>query len=238
MIHEDARVLIRTEGVCKFYKLGDCIEEAMKSLDTRIMQGEFVIIQGISGNQKKAFFNLLGCIERPDAGKLYFDYEDIALAKDDMLEDIRRSRIGYLFRDFRLINRLTVSQNIEVPMHGLNISIMEKEKRIAKSLRDMGISDLAGEKVSTLSDFNKQRVSLARAIINKPLMIMADEPAANLGNDEEVQLMEQLWRLNEEGITILLFASGNNLETAGRYRLITFDDGRLSSDKEEKGLAF
>lgn len=238
MIREEARVLIRTESMSKYYKLGNRTGEAVISLDTRIIQGEFVMIQGIGGNQKNAFFNLLGCIERPDTGKYYFDYEDIALAKDELLSDIRRSRIGYLFRDFRLINRLTVYQNIEVPMYGLSISGQERENRIERSLKAMGIDGFANEKVSALSDFDKQRVSLARAIVNDPLMIMADEPSANLSSDEEVKLMKLLWKLNGEGITLLLFTSENKTKAIDRYRLITFDNGSLSEDKEENGMAF
>lgn len=238
MIHVEARVLIRTESMSKYCKLGNRTGEAVRSLDTRIMQGEFVMIQGISGNQKNAFFNLLGCLERPEGGKYFFDYEDIALVKEEMLSEIRRSRIGYLFRDHRLINRLTVRQNIVVPMDGLSISRQEKENRIERSLKSIGIEGIEGEKVSALSDFDKQSVSLARAIVNNPLMIIADDPTANLSTDEEGQLMEQLWRLNGEGITIVLFASENKIKALGRYRLITFDNGSLSSDKEENGSAF
>ena len=237
MIHEKARVLIRTENMSKYYKLGAQLEEAVKSLDTRIMQGEYIMIQGLNGNQKNAFFNLLGCLEKPDAGKYFFDYEDIALAKADMLDRIRKSKIGYLFRDFKLINRFTVNQNIEVPLQGLNISRQEKKNRILKSLRDIGIEELAESKMNALTDFNKQMVSLARAIVNDPLMIIADEPSANLNSQEEQKLMEHLSRFNEEGITILLFTSNINIKTFCSCRLISFENGMLSADKEDHGLS-
>lgn len=238
MIHEEARILIRTEKMSKYYKLGSVMEEAVKLLDTRILQGEFVMIQGLEGNRKNSFYNLLGCLERPDAGKYYFDYEDIALAKTEVLEGIRKDRIGYLFRDFRLINRLTVYQNIELPMHGLSISGREKMNRIGKSLSYMGIEEISDEKVSGLSHFKKQLVSLGRAIVNDPLMILADEPSANLSLNEEQELMQHLYRLNSEGVTILLFTSRNSSKAFGRYRLLLFNDGSLSEDKEEYGMAF
>jgi putative ABC transport system ATP-binding protein len=238
MIHEETRILIRTEKMSKCYKLGSTTEEAVKCLDIRIMQGEFVMIQGLNGYRKNAFYSLLGCLERPNAGKYYFDYVDITLAKAEMLEDIRKNRIGYLFRDYRLVNRLSVYQNIELPMHGSDISHQEKMNRMEKSLGYMGIEEISQEKVSALSDFKKQLVSLGRAIVNDPLMIMADEPSANLSTDEEQKLMEYLYRLNNEGVTILLFTSRNSSKAFGRYRLLSFDNGSLSEDKEENGLAF
>ncbi|MGE5679124.1 MAG: ATP-binding cassette domain-containing protein [Pseudomonadota bacterium] len=235
MIHEEARVLISTEKLHKYCEKGSSGEAAVKCLDMRIMQGEFVIVHGISGKQKNAFFGMFGCLERPDSGKYYFDYEDIGLAKDEMLDDIRRNKIGYLFRDFRLIERLNVRQNIEVPMYGLDISVGEKSERVSKALNYLGLQGLEKEKVTELTDLQKQQAALARAIVNDPLVIIADEPSANLNIEGEGWLMEQLWRLNTEGTAILLVTAEDSIETEGAYRKLSFVNGSLSSDMEVYG---
>lgn len=237
MILDDARVLIRTENMCKSCRLGNELAEAVKGLDLTIRQGEFVIIEGLKGSRKNAFFNVIGCLERPDTGKYYFDYEDIALAGADLLDSIRKNRIGYLFRDFNLINRLTAAENIEIPMHGLDITWQEKKDRRVEALKGLELEGFAAEKASNLSDFNKQLVSLARAVVNNPLMIIADEPAANLNSKEEQKLMEHLFRLNREGITIMLVASNMDMKSYGGYRLISFENGILSEDREEEMLS-
>lgn len=230
MIHEEARVLINTENLHKYCNKGSSAEAAVKALNLRIMQGEFVIIQGISGKQKNAFFGMLGCLERPDSGKYYFDYEDIGLAKDEMLDSIRRNKIGCLFRDFRLVEKLNVRQNIEVPMYGLDISGRDKSERVCKALAYLGLQDMENEIPAGLTDLQKQQSALARAIVNDPLMIIADEPAANLNIEGEGWLMRQLWRLNTEGTTILLFSAENCNEASGACRRLSFENGSLSAD--------
>ncbi|MDD4504353.1 MAG: ATP-binding cassette domain-containing protein [Clostridiaceae bacterium] len=221
MILDESRVLILTENLYKSYKLGNEMKEAVSDLNIRIMQGEFIIIQGLCGIQKNIFFNLIGCLERPTAGKYYFDYEDIALAKEDMLDNIRRNKIGFLFKDFNLINRLTAVKNIEIPMYGLSVSQKEKKDRVVNSLRSFGIETIAEEKVSALSGLNKQLVSLARAIVNNPLMIIADEPAANMDSIGKRRIMEHLFGINAEGTTIMLFTEDEIIDPMCGYRIIS-----------------
>lgn len=237
MILNESRVLIRTEKLSKSYKLGNEMKEAVREVDIKIVQGEFVIIKGLSGLQKNAFINLMGCLERPTMGKYYFDYEDIALAKEDVLDDIRKLKQGYLFRNFNLIARLTAAQNIEVLLQGLSISQMEKRDRLQKVLKRFDIELIAERKVSELTDYQKQLVSLARAVVNNPLMIVADEPAANINSKEEKELMEHMLRLNSEGIAIMLITENTELKASNRFRLISFQDGRVSEDKEVQKLS-
>ncbi|HYF83462.1 MAG TPA: ATP-binding cassette domain-containing protein [Clostridia bacterium] len=237
MILNESRVLIRTEKLSKSYKLGNEMKVAVREVDIKIVQGEFVIIEGLRGLQKNVFVNLMGCLERPTVGKYYFDYEDIALAKEGILDDIRKLKLGYLFRDFNLIARLTAAQNIEVLLQGLNISQAEKRDRLQKTLKRFDIESIAEKKVSELTDYQKQLVSLARAVVNSPLMIIADEPAANLNSKEEKELMEHLLRLNSEGIAIMLITENTELKASNRFRLISFQDGRISEDKEVQKLS-
>lgn len=220
------------ENVSKRYRLGNELKEAVANLELRVMQGEFAIVEGLCGIQKNAFFNLIGCLERPDAGKYYYDYEDVALAGTALLDELRKHRIGYLFRDFNLIPRMSVAQNMEVTLAGASMSRREKTDRIKAALEKLDILELLEEKASSLPDYKKQLVSLARAIVNSPLMILADEPSANLGNKEEQALMEQLERLNNEGITIILITEKKTLRDPNKHRLITFSADKPLSDKE------
>jgi putative ABC transport system ATP-binding protein len=237
MILDESKVLIRTEKLSKSYQLGNEIKEALRDIDIRILQGELVIIEGLNGLQKNVFFNLMGCLEKPTSGKYYFDYEDIALAKEDMLDDIRKNKLGYLFRNFKLIPRLTAVQNIELPMHGLITSKEEKKGKLLKVLSGFGIEEFADKRVSELLDYQKQLVSLARAVVNNPLMIIADEPAENLDSKEEQSFNEYLLRLNKEGIAIMLISEKTTLKALNQYRLISFEDGKISEDNEAHKLS-
>lgn len=237
MILDETKVLIKTEKLCKSYKLGNETKEAIKDVNIKIMQGEFVIIEGLSGIQKNIFINLFGCLEKPTAGKYYFDYEDIALAKADMLDYIRKNKLGYLFRDFMLIAGKTAAQNAEIPMHGLNISKQEKSDRLQRVFKSFEIEAVAEKKAGCLSDFQKQLVSLARAVVNNPLMIIADEPGANLDSLEEKQLLEHLQRLNSEGTAIMLITEKAAAKAMNHCRVITFEAGRVSQDKHSHALS-
>lgn len=179
----------------------------------------------------------MGCLERPTAGKYYFDYEDIALAKTETLESIRKNKLGYLFRNFNLIAGMTAAQNIEIPMHGLNISQKEKKDRLQRALKSFDIEGIAEEKASRLSDFNRQLVSLARAVVNNPLMILADEPAISMNSIEEQKLMEHLFRFNNEGTTIMLITEKTEVKALRRCRLISFEAGRVSRDNRGNNLS-
>lgn len=230
MIHDRTRILLRTEGLYKSCTTGNRTEEAVCGLDLSIRQGEYVVIRGISGTHKNTLFNLLGCLEKPDSGKYFFDYEDIALAEDEILNDIRRRKIGYLFRDFRLIDRLTVYQNVEVPMLGMDLSMVEKAERVVKALSDIGIESIANEKICNLSNYDRQLTALARATVNDPLIIMADEPAASLDKEEAGLLMAKLCKLNDDGTSVMLFYSGDTTGLQHSCRIITFEKGTVHID--------
>lgn len=237
MIHDESRVLIKAERLCKTYKLGNNLKDAVTDVDLRIALGEFVVIEGLSGLQKNTFFNLMGCLEKPTSGKYYFDYEDIALAGTDILDDIRKLKLGYLFRNYNLIGRLTVLQNIEVPMHGLNISREEKNERLLKALRSFDIESISAQIAYSLTDYQKQLVALARAVVNSPLMIIADEPAANLSSKEEQELLLQLSKLNSQGTAIMLITEKADMKALTGCRRIIFEAGRIVEDKQTHRLS-
>jgi putative ABC transport system ATP-binding protein len=227
MMLKEGRVLIRTEKLCKACMLGSEQKAVIKDADIRIMQGEYIVAEGLRGAQRKVFFNLFGCIEPPTSGKYYFDYEDIALADERLLNSIRKLKLGYLFRNFKLVPYMTAAENIEIPMYGLAISQTEKRERLLESMKSLGIEELADKAAVGLTDYQKQLVALARAVINKPLMILADEPAANLDEYEEQLLMEQLARLNEAGTTIMLITERLEAVKNKNSRVLSYDGQTL-----------
>lgn len=234
MILDKTRVLIKTENLNMSYNYKNDVVQVLKDIDIRVLQGEFINIKGINGVEKNAFFNLMGCIERPTAGKLYFDYEDIGLASNEMLDSIRKYKLGYLFRNFNLISSMTVDENLTIPLHGLNISRDEKVGRLKQVLEQFDISDIAGERICNISNFKKQLVALARAVMNNPLMIIAEEPTANLNIKEAQMIIKYLWELNREGITIMIISEKEECDFQNDSRHIYFENGRISKDTKEK----
>ena len=234
MILDQSRILIKTQNLNKSFKYKNDVKEVLKDIDISVLQGEFVIIKGIKGIEKNTFFNLMGCIERPTAGKLYFDYEDIGLASGQILNSIRKHKLGYLFSNFNLISSMTVEQNLIIPLRGLSISRNEKVIRLERVLKKFGIEDIVRERIYNISSFKKQIVALARSIINNPLMIIADEPTANLSIEEERRFIEHIWGLNQEGMTIMLICETSEINFLNDSRHIYFENGRVS--KDSKGI--
>lgn len=230
MILDKSRVLIKTENLNNSYKYKNDFKEVLINISMRVIQGEFLIIKGIKGVEKKAFFNQMGCIERPASGKLYFDYEDIGLASNDILDSIRKYKIGYLFRNFNLISSMTVEENLNISLRGLNISGDEKNSKMEKVLKRFNITEIAKEKIYNISNFEKQIAALARAVINNPLMIIGDDPIANLNLKEGQKLIEYLCELNREGMTIMLIGEMEKRDYLEDYRQINFDNGKISED--------
>lgn len=227
MMLKEGRVLIKTERLCKSYMLGKEQKVAIKDADIRIMQGEYIVVEGLRGIRKNIFFNLFGCLEPPTSGKYYFDYEDIGLADEGLLASIRKLKLGYLFRNFKLVPYLTAAENIEIPMYGLAISREEKKERLLGLMKGFGIEALADKKAGSLTDYQKQLVALARAMVNKPLMILADEPAASLDAYEEQQFMEQLAGINEAGTAIMLITERPEAKKQNNCRVLGCDGHTL-----------
>ncbi len=196
--------MIYLENVSKAYKLGKEDMYVLKNVDVQIEEGEFVAIMGPSGSGKSTLMNIIGCLDQATSGTFLFDGEDISNFEDTQLSHVRNSSIGFVFQQFQLLPRLTALKNVELPLIYAGISKKERQLRAAEALEKVGLEERMGHLPNALSGGQKQRVAIARSIVNKPKLILADEPTGALDTKTSITIMEQFKRLNEEGTTIVL----------------------------------
>jgi putative ABC transport system ATP-binding protein len=223
--------LIRTEHLVKTYYLGEVEVPALRGVDLTIQAGEFVAIMGASGSGKSTFMNIIGCLDRPTAGKYFLGGEDVSGLTRDELAQIRNQRIGFVFQNFNLLSRTSALENIELPLFYNNSGSRERRQRAMEALTVMGLQGREHHFPSQLSGGQQQRVAIARALVNRPSLILADEPTGNLDTRTSLEIMEIFQKLNQESrITIILVT--HELDIA-RYagRQVVFRDGMVIKDE-------
>jgi len=226
--------LIRVENLSKVYDTGAIQVQALQEINLTVKKGEFVSIMGQSGSGKSTFMNILGCLDRPTAGKYYLDGVDVGSQDDDALSYIRNQKIGFVFQSFNLIPRTTAAKNVELPMIYARRSARERQSRALALLEKVGLSSRIHHLPNELSGGQKQRVAIARALANDPPIILADEPTGNLDSASSVEIMELFKALNKEGVTIIVVTHEPDI---AQYtdRVIRFRDGRLIKDITRTG---
>jgi putative ABC transport system ATP-binding protein len=223
--------MIATEALAKDYRLGSHVVHALRGVSVRIDRGEFVAVMGPSGSGKSTFMNLLGCLDRPTAGRYFLAGEDVARLSGDALAARRNGKIGFVFQQFNLLARTTALENVELPLFYSTLSTRERRARARERLAAVGLVDRADHHPSQLSGGQQQRVAIARALVNDPAVILADEPTGNLDTRTSVEIMALLQRLNRDGgLTIVLVTHERDIAAYAR-RILTFRDGRLLSDE-------
>jgi putative ABC transport system ATP-binding protein len=223
--------LIRTEHLVKTYYLGEVQVPALKGVDLTIQAGEFVAIMGASGSGKSTFMNILGCLDRPTQGKYFLEGDDVSGLTRDELARIRNKRIGFVFQNFNLLSRTSALENIELPLFYNNSSSRERYQRAMEALTIMGLQGREHHLPSQISGGQQQRVAIGRALVNRPSLILADEPTGNLDTRTSLEIMEIFQKLNQESrITIILVT--HELDIA-RYagRQVVFRDGIVIKDE-------
>ena len=196
--------VIQFDDVFKVYPMGSTQVRALDGVSITFRRGEFWSIMGPSGSGKSTMLNLLGCLDRPTAGRCLIDGQDVAHLEDDQLSDVRLRRLGFVFQSFNLIAQLTVSENIQMPMHYRGMEDDEAADRAAELAGLVGLGDRLGHRPAELSGGQQQRVAIARALANDPAILLADEPTGNLDSATGTQIMGLLRRLHEEGRTIVM----------------------------------
>ncbi len=191
-------VMIEAIDINKEYRKGSAIIRALVDINLTIKSGDFVIVQGPTGCGKSTLLNILSGLDLPDSGKIIFDGENIARAKEDRLSKIRRQKIGYVFQDFNLINSLTAIENVEALLWPTVLRTKEIENRAITALRDVNMLERKDHFPVEMSGGEKQKIGLARAIIHRPRVIFADEPSGNLDPESEKEVMELLKKVNQE----------------------------------------
>jgi putative ABC transport system ATP-binding protein len=223
--------LIRTEHLVKTYYLGEVQVPALKGVDLTIKAGEFVAIMGASGSGKSTFMNILGCLDRPTQGKYFLEGDDVSGLTRDELARIRNKRIGFVFQNFNLLGRTSALENIELPLFYNNSSSRERHQRAMEALTIMGLQGREHHLPSQISGGQQQRVAIGRALVNRPSLILADEPTGNLDTRTSLEIMEIFQKLNQESrITIILVTHEMDI---ARYagRQVVFRDGIVIKDE-------
>jgi putative ABC transport system ATP-binding protein len=226
----DGKAVIRLDNVYKTYDLGEIQVNALRGISLEIHQGEFVAVMGPSGSGKSTVMNILGCLDRPTKGRYYLDGIDVSGMSKTQLAHIRNRKLGFVFQQFNLLSRTSALENVELPTVYAGISPEEREKRAVESLTRVGLADRKGHHPSQLSGGQQQRVAIARGLVNRPSILLADEPTGNLDSRTSVEIMDILQTLNEEqGITIVLVTHEPDIAHYTK-RTVEFRDGKLRRD--------
>ena len=221
--------LIELSAIERRFLLGDTTVNALPGLNLHIDSGEYVAVMGPSGSGKSTLLNLLGLLDRPNAGTYRLEGRDVTTLSPDEQATVRSTRIGFVFQSFHLVPRLTAAENIALPMMLAGIAPAERQRRVARALSDFGLDNRADHKPDQLSGGQRQRVAIARATIMQPALILADEPTGNLDRHTGEDVVNLLEALNGQGVTLIVVTHDPSLGARAGRQLV-MEDGRLKSD--------
>ena len=222
--------VIQLENIHKTYTMGDVQVHALRGASLTIQEGEFVAIMGASSSGKSTTMNIIGCLDRPTKGTYILDGQDVSQMSKDERADIRSRKIGFVFQGFNLLSRTTALENVELPMLYAGVSGTLRHERAREALSSVGLAGREQNHPNQLSGGQQQRVAVARALVNHPALILADEPTGNLDSRTSIEVMEIFQRLNRErGITLVLVTHEPDIAQYAERNLV-FRDGRLVSD--------
>ena len=222
--------VIQLEDVTRTYRVGQVDTRALRGLTLTIDQGEFTAIVGPSGSGKTTVLQMMGCLDRPTSGTVRVNGQDVTDLNDNQRAELRKGTIGFVFQFFALIPVLTAYENVELPLLLTGKGTQARKKRVNELLEAVGLSHRARHRPDQLSGGEKQRVSVARALAVNPLLVLADEPTANLDTENGNQVIEIMQRLNEETGTTFVFATHDPRVIPFARRVVTLRDGRVSEN--------
>jgi putative ABC transport system ATP-binding protein len=229
-------VLLELKTVSKTYEMGATTVHALREVDLEIDAGEMVAIMGASGSGKSTLLNIVGTLDRPSGGRYILDGQDVAELADRELAQFRNRKIGFVFQAFNLLPRYSALRNVELPMLYGGVPRAERRRRAEAALERVGLGDRMHHQPNELSGGQQQRVSIARALVQEPVMLLADEPTGALDSETTVQIMALFSELHTAGMTVILVThEGSVAEYA--HRVLRVRDGRIVSDERQGGVA-
>jgi len=223
--------MIETKNLRKIYTTEEVETTALNNVNLRLTEGEFVAIMGPSGCGKSTLLNVLGLLDNPSTGEYFFNGEEVGGYSEKQRTNLRKSNIGFIFQSFNLIDELTVYENIELPLLYRKVSPANRKKKVLKVMEKLNIVPRKNHFPQQLSGGQQQRVAVARAIVTKPKLILADEPTGNLDSENGEEVMDLLTQLHEEGTTIVMVThSPSNAECS--QRIINLFDGHVITENQ------
>ena len=219
-------MLLRLENITKTYVQGDIEVPALKNINFQVDDGEYVAIMGPSGSGKSTLMNIIGILDKPTEGSYFFGDEDISTMNDRKMSDMRNKDIGFVFQNFNLMPRQTALQNVELPLQYAKVPRKDRRALCEEALIKVGLEERMNFKAIQLSGGQKQSVAIARAIVNKPRLLLADEPTGALDSKSGVQVMEIFENLHREGSTIIMITHAREIAERAE-RVISIFDGEI-----------
>jgi len=224
--------VIRLRGICRDYPVGDQVVHALDHVDLDVGEGEYISIMGPSGSGKSTLLNVIGLLDRPDAGTYELTGHNVQELGDDALAELRQQQIGFIFQSFHLVSRMTALENVELPMMLAGIAPKERHERALSTLTRVGLERRSGHRPDQLSGGERQRVAIARAIVMQPRILLADEPTGNLDSKSGGEIVSIIEELNTQGLALIVVTHDPRLgERATRE--IKMLDGRISVDARD-----
>ncbi|KAF2328937.1 ABC transporter ATP-binding protein [Flavobacterium ginsenosidimutans] len=224
-----AEPLIKITDIRRNFVLGNEIVYVLKGIDLEIQKGEYVALMGPSGSGKSTLMNLLGCLDTPTSGRYVLNGKDVSQMRDDELAEIRNKEIGFVFQTFNLLPRTTALDNVALPMIYAGYGKSERIARATEVLNQVNLADRMDHQPNQLSGGQRQRVAVARALVNKPSIILADEPTGNLDSKTSVEIMKLFGDIHAQGNTVILVTHEEDI-AAYAHRVIRLRDGLIESD--------
>jgi putative ABC transport system ATP-binding protein len=224
--------VIELQDVGRVYKIGEVETHALRGVNLTIEEGEFTAIVGPSGSGKTTMLQLMGCLDRPTSGRLHINGQDVSRLKANKRADLRKGTIGFVFQFFALIPGLTAYENVELPLLLSGAKKAERRERANELLAAVDLTDRARHRPDQMSGGEQQRVAIARALATHPVLVLADEPTANLDTENGRQIMEIMQRLNEETGTTFIFATHDPRVFPFARRMIELRDGKVAENSQ------
>ncbi|HEY8404367.1 MAG TPA: ABC transporter ATP-binding protein [Flavobacteriales bacterium] len=225
-----AQEIIRIEGLTKYYRIGEEVIKALNGVDLSIYKNEYVALMGPSGSGKSTIMNIIGCLDTPTSGRYFLNGPDVAQLNDNQLAEIRNKEIGFVFQTFNLLPRYSALDNVALPLVYAGVPKEERLERARQALIQVGLAERMNHKPNELSGGQRQRVAVARALVNKPSIILADEPTGNLDTKTSYEIMNLFDEIHQAGNTIIIVTHEEDIAQMA-HRIVRMRDGKIESDQ-------